>query len=95
MPKIVWLPSALSDIERIYEYISEKSQEAAQKIALHIKSSALQLSQFPDLGKPLQEEPGMRDYFTLWGNNSYVLRYRIFQERIVIIRVWNTRENWK
>jgi len=91
MSKIVWLRSALDDILKIFDFLSEKNPEVAKKIVERIKISVQQLNHFPESGK--LNEKGSRDFFVFWSANTYVLRYKIQSEKIIIIRVWHSKEN--
>jgi plasmid stabilization system protein ParE len=45
--KILWSPTAVSDLESIREYIARDYPWAARKIANQIKESVCRLSNFP------------------------------------------------
>jgi plasmid stabilization system protein ParE len=92
MPKVVWLPEALQDVARMYEFLVEKSPEAACKAADRIGYAARQLEQFPELGQPM-EDGARRQAFLNFGAGAYVIRYRRDDEaNVVIVRVWHSRE---
>lgn len=55
MAKVVWLPEALQDVTRLYEFLAEKSLEAACRAADRIGYVARQLEQFPELGQPMDD----------------------------------------
>lgn len=93
MATVVWLPEALDDIERLYDFLAEKSPVAARNAVVCIKAAAGQLSDFPDLGRGMDDNSGRREIFAAFGAGAYVLRYRMnAQGQVVVIRVWHSRE---
>lgn len=93
MANIVWLPEALDDIERLYDFVAEKNVQAAQGVATCIKAATRQLGQFPELGRSMDDDTGRREIFAAFGAGAYVLRYRInARGEVVVIRVWHSRE---
>ncbi len=93
MSQIVWLPEAVKDVTRLREFLEDKSPEAASRVAALIRSGAKTLTDFPAIGKPMNDGTGRREILLPFGAGGYVLRYRIEQQIVVIIRVWHSREN--
>lgn len=93
MAKLLWLPEAKQDIARLHEFLLEKSPVAAQKMLDTLLQGADQLIEFPKIGKPMGDELQRRELFVRFGAGSYVLRYRLDEENIVVIRTWHSRED--
>ena len=49
--KIVWSPTAVSDLESIRDYIAKDNLTAARKVAARIKEAASRLTRFPKSGR--------------------------------------------
>lgn len=93
MPTVIWLPEALEDIGRLYDFLAEKNSQAAANAMLCIQAAAVRLGHFPELGAPMNDDTERRQVFAAFGAGSYVLRYRLNQNGDpVIIRVWHSRE---
>jgi len=90
--KLRWLPAAFQDIERLYEYLVEKDPSAAARAMATILDGAEGLEDMPEIGKPMNDDTGRRERFLPFGAGAYVLRYKLYGEAIVIIRVWHSRE---
>ena len=90
--KVVWLPEALADLERLYDFLVDKDPAAAARAMRTIDSGADSLEAFPELGRPIGDDTGRRELFVPFGAGAYVLRYRIHHNTVVIIRVWHSRE---
>ena len=90
--RLLWLPEALDDLERLFEFLLERDPVAAERAMRSIESGAESLMEFPERGRPMGDETGRRELLIPFGAGAYVLRYRFYREEVVIIRVWHSRE---
>lgn len=90
--RIVWLPEALADIERLYSFLKEKSPAAATRAAQTILQGARIVEKEPEAGRPMQDDTGRREFFVAFGAGAYVLRYKRDRNMVVVIRVWHSKE---
>jgi len=90
--KVVWLPEALEDVARLYDFLVERNEQMARNAAVRIAHVARELENFPDMGQPMQD--GLRrQVFAQFGAGAYVIRYRRDdQGNVVLLRVWHSRE---
>lgn len=93
MSEIVWLPEALDDIQRLFDFIEDKSPPAAARAAKTILNGANLLAGFPEIGRLLNDDMGRRELPIPFGAGSYVLRYIFEDKTVVILRVWHSKEN--
>ncbi len=94
MSEIKWLPEALTDFERLHDFVYSHSPEAAAKIAQTLLDGAQLLRTSPALGRAMPDSNERRELFLPFGTGAYVLRYRLHEPAtVVIIRVWHSREN--
>ncbi len=93
--KVVLLPEAEGDIDRLYDFLVNSNPLAAQKAVLAIDEGITLLSKTPYLGVELQVRPDYRELSIKFGKSAYVLRYRILPEEdlAVIVRIWHSRED--
>jgi plasmid stabilization system protein ParE len=89
---VLWLPEAIADFERLYEFLVDKDAAAAERAIRVIEGGADSLIEFPELGRPMNDDTGRRELFIPFGAGAYVLRYRIHHNTVLIIRVWHSRE---
>lgn len=93
---LVWLPDALADLERLYAFIEPHSAEAAGRAINTLIEAAQSLEQFPEKGRPWEleweTEDGFRELPVWFGAKDYVIRYRLHQDKIIIVRVWHGLE---
>ena len=91
--RLLWLPEAIEDLERLYEFLLAKNPSAAERVVPAIDRGARTLPEFPEIGRSMGDETGNRELFVPFGAGAYVLRYRIHGDAIFIIRVWHSREH--
>ena len=89
---IDWLPEAKADLERLYNYISEHNPRAAAKAVEAIVLGVDQLIGFPEIGRPWEHDLSFRELVIPFGARSYIVRYRLLGESVVIVRVWHGLE---
>ena len=92
MTRILWLPEALDDVERLHDFLIWKEPSAAARAVRTILNGAGRLQELPELGRPLADGTDRRELVVRFGAGAYVLRYRMDREAAVIIRVWHSRE---
>lgn len=51
MMKVRWSKTALTELDNIFRYISERSPGAAKTVVMHIEALVAQLEQFPARGR--------------------------------------------
>ena len=88
-----WLPDALQDLIRLDNFIRPHNPDAANRAIHTIRDAAESLLENPELGRPWDPAPEFRQFFIPFGARGYVLRYRLEDHRIVIVRIWHTRED--
>lgn len=85
MAEIVWTHRAQQDLKEIVEYIARDSKAYAQSFGLRLRSSVDRLSEFPESGRVIPEDPecGVREVIV----QNYRVLYRIVRKRVVILTV--------
>ncbi|MDM3870511.1 type II toxin-antitoxin system RelE/ParE family toxin [Porticoccus sp. W117] len=90
--EVVWLPDAVRDVARLRDFISAENPVAAQRAARRIREMATILAENPQAGRPVDDLFPFRDLFIPFGAGNYIARYREEENRVVIVRVWHSRE---
>jgi addiction module RelE/StbE family toxin len=93
MWEIVWLDGAMKDLKRLRDFIDQHNPEAAKRAAKTIVESTSKLTEFPLLGKVINELPDYRDLFIRFGAAGYVLRYRVEENIVYIVNIKHYRED--
>lgn len=89
---LFWLPEARQDVERLFDFLLSQNPLAAERAIQTIIQGGQQLTEFGDIGRPMDDESARRELFIPFGGGYYVLRYRKTGADIVIIRVWHSKE---
>jgi plasmid stabilization system protein ParE len=92
-PELIWEPGALDDLIRLREFIAPHRPKAAANAARCIIQAANRLLDYPHLGHPMGNIPEFNELIIPFGRNGYILRYRTEGKKVVILRVWHTRED--
>lgn len=90
--RLKWTGRALTDLSRIRQFLSPKNSEAARRAAEKIVAAATDLLRNPRMGRPLTEF-GQGGAVRERVIDDYVLRYRIEDDVIEILRLWHGRED--
>ncbi|MEM9161028.1 MAG: type II toxin-antitoxin system RelE/ParE family toxin [Verrucomicrobiota bacterium] len=90
--KLIWAKETEDDIQRRFDFLSEKSPSAAVKAIESILEKSDLLKEFPEIGHLTDDDSGRRELFIPFGASAYVLRYCIVNKHIVIVRVWHSLE---
>ncbi len=93
MSCLIWSPSALLDVQRLYRFLAPKNPEAAKRAVKAIRQGVKVLEQQPGLGRPVEDmDVEFRDWIIDFGDSGYVARYRVDQQSITILAVRHQKE---
>ena len=93
MARVRWLPDALDDLRRLYEFIEPHSPRAAARAVDTLVEAAESLGEFPEKGRPWGIESGFRELSVRFGARGYVIRYGFFEGEVIVVRVWHALED--
>lgn len=90
---IVFSPEAVSDIERVREFLDINNPEAAKRALRTIFAALERVEEFPDLGRPT-EDADIRQIVIPFGAAGYIVRYTILADSgdVLVLRLWHGRE---
>jgi plasmid stabilization system protein ParE len=88
--ELKWTSKALSDLTRLYDFLSAVNQQAAAHTVQTLAAAPANLLANPRIGEKLEEfEPReVRRIFV----GQYEMRYEIQHSIIYVLRLWHTRE---
>ncbi|MEM6387993.1 MAG: type II toxin-antitoxin system RelE/ParE family toxin [Pseudomonadota bacterium] len=90
--RVEFLPEAEADLDRLFHFLLERSSWAAQRAMSAIDDAIEQLKANPRLGTVLESSPEFRRVPVVFGRYGYVLQYRIQEDAVVVVRIWQGRE---
>lgn len=90
--QVQWTEKAKTLLEEIEAYIARESPTAARKIMLTIiKKTAIQLSKYPDSGKP-GRLTGTREL--LFSDSPFLVVYTAHLDIVTILTIFHTAQNF-
>lgn len=93
MPRLIWSPPALRDVQRLYRFLAEKNIDAAKRAVRTIREGVKVIAHQPGIGRPADDmEPEYREWMIDFGDSGYVALYRFDGQTAVIVAVRHQRE---
>ena len=93
--EVVWLPTALKNLQEIKKYIESESPRSAKMVATQIKKTISFIQENPHIGKPTLVG-GFREIQV--SKLPFVIPYKVIDNTIIIVRVFHTKQKpvvWK
>ena len=93
MPRLIWSPPALLDVQRLYRFLTEKNIEAARRAVKVIRQGVKVIAQQPEIGRPVEDmEPQYREWLIDFGNSGYIALYCYDGQTAVVLAVRHQKE---
>ena len=86
-----WTSKALSDLVRLYEFLTPVNQQAAARAVRSLAAVPVRLLEQPRIGEKLEEFEPREVRRILIGH--YEMRYEIQASTLYVLRIWHTRED--
>ncbi len=82
MLRIIWTAEAVANLRSIFGYVSAFNASAAARLARRLQAAADSLAEHPERGR---EAPrGLRELTII---HPYLIRYRVRDDAVVILRI--------
>lgn len=93
MPRLIWSPEALRDVQRLYRFLAPKNIDAAKRAVGAVRQGVKVLQLQPGMGRPIVDMPEeFREWIIDFGDSGYVARYRIDFDVVTILAVKHQKE---
>lgn len=93
MPRLIWSPSALLDVQRLHHFLAEKNIGAAKRAVQAIRKGVKIIAKHPGIGRPADDmEPEYREWPIEFGDNGYFALYRYDGQTAVIVAIRHQKE---
>ncbi len=76
MPRIIITEGAARGLERCRQFLAEKNPLAARRAGQTIERQLALLATNPEIGRPLDDLPELRELIIGFGDSGYVTLYR-------------------
>ena len=90
--KLEWSVTSLADLDRFAAFLHDRHPQLAKIIAAEIKQKSQILSEHPLIGRAIEGHPQYRELVLEVANAKYVFRYVFDGGRLVMLRVFHSRE---
>jgi plasmid stabilization system protein ParE len=78
--RVIVTEAAAQGLERCRQFLEEKNPQAAKRAGQAIERQFMQLETNPNIGRPLNDQPELRELVIEFGDTGYVALYRHQQE---------------
>ncbi|MFC3944264.1 type II toxin-antitoxin system RelE/ParE family toxin [Pseudomonas gingeri NCPPB 3146 = LMG 5327] len=93
MPRMIFAPAAIRDIQRLREFLRPKNADAAKRAGEAIIQGVRLLAAQPQIGRLVDDLPDeYREWLIDFGDSGYVARYRIDLDTVTILTVRHQKE---
>ena len=93
MPRLIWSPAALLDVQRLYRFLAPQNPDAAKRAVRAIRQGLKVLEKLSGMGRPVEEmNDEFRDWIIDFGDSGYVARYRVDPDAVTILAVRHQKE---
>jgi plasmid stabilization system protein ParE len=95
MPRVVISASGQADIRRLHRFLAIKNSEAALRAVKAIRESFKPLRTQPEIGRPIEDEPNLRELIIEFGSSGYLALYRYLpnDDAVFILTVRHQRQD--
>lgn len=83
-------PAAQRDLERLVDFLAALDERAADRRLLWLRESLRALGARPLKGRPGPH--GLREHTLKYGRSSYLIRYVVTADAVIIVRIWHGKE---
>jgi plasmid stabilization system protein ParE len=93
MSRLIWSPSALLDVQRLYRFLAPKNLDAAKRAVAAIRQGVKVLEKQPGVGRPVDDmDDEFREWIIDFGDSGYVARYRVDPQSVTILAICHQNE---
>ena len=93
MPRLIWSPAALVDVQRLYRFLETKNPTAAKQAIRIIRQSLIILAQHPEVGRPIEVmDAEYREWPIPFGSSGYIALYHYDGQVAIIVAMRHQRE---
>jgi toxin ParE1/3/4 len=86
LAQIVWLSSAIADLEAVCAFLGRRPESQAERLAGRIFEQVDRLRDFPRSGRPVREVPLTEDVRELIVE-PYRIAYQVDRDRVLIVTI--------
>jgi plasmid stabilization system protein ParE len=85
LSRLIVTPGAASGLERCRLFLGQKSAQASRRAAQTIVRQFELLAAQPNMGRPLEDQPDLRELLIAFGDSGYVALYHYEQHTDAVL----------
>ena len=85
MSRLIVTSGAAQGLERCRQFLAQKSPAASRRAAQAIVRQFELLTTQPGIGRPLEDEPNLREMIIAFGDSGYVALYQYDQQSDTVL----------
>lgn len=89
--KLKFRPAARRDVKRLAEHFAEAPESVAETLIRKLERETDRLTRTPYIGRSLRETP-VREWVVRYGRSTYIVRYVVLDDAVLITRIWHGKE---
>lgn len=91
MRPVVVADNAYRDLQRLEDWLLERDLGAARRFGDVVADAIASLRDMPERGRA-RGSRGVRELVTPFGSAAYLIQYRVYPDRVVVVRITHSRE---
>ena len=93
MPRLIWSPPALRDVQRFYRFLAQKNIDAAKRAVKTLRDGVKVLAVQPGIGRPAEDmETEYHEWMIDFGDSGYVVLYRYEHDLVTVLALRHQKE---
>lgn len=93
MPRLIWSPPALADVQRLYRFLARQDVNTARRAIKAIRVGVKILAHQPEAGRPVEDMDSVfREWPINFGSSGYIALYRLSDDAVTILAVRHQKE---
>lgn len=93
MPRVIFAPRAIRDLQRLRDFLRPKSLDAARRAGEAIRQGVKILGAHPHLGRTVDDLPEeFREWLIDFGDSGFVVRYRVDKAAVTVLAIRHQKE---
>ncbi|MDB5468514.1 MAG: type toxin-antitoxin system RelE/ParE family toxin [Caulobacter sp.] len=89
---VVVSPKARRDFGRLGKFLATKSPAAAERALNAMNKGIDSLDMMPECGRPLFDQPEIRELSVPFGSGAYLIHYRVEPTKVRVVAIFHSRE---
>ena len=92
MLQINFAPAAIEDLTRLSNFLHQNNTLAAKQAGLAIIKAIKILSDYPQAGRPDDDDSEYRELIIDFGNSGYVAKYHYKNDLVTVVKIKHQKE---